>query len=67
MGDESVVTYCSFFILLLGAVIGGGMFSWVLCPFVGVIVLPVYLKVLALSFLFFIGFVCYFLVEIGCW
>lgn len=66
IGDESVVTYYSFFILLLGAVIGGGMFSWFLCPFVGVIVLPVYLKVLALSFLFFIGFVCYFLVEMGC-
>lgn len=66
LGDESGVTYLSFSFLLLGAVVGGGVFSWFLCPFAGVMVLPVYFKILALSLLFFIGFVCYFLVELGC-
>lgn len=65
LSDESSVTYFSFIVLLVGAVFGGRFFSWFLCPVVGVMFLPLPLKVLVLFLVFLVGIFFYFLVELG--
>ena len=65
LGDERVVTYIPFFVLLVGGVFGGAFISWFICPFVGVLVLPFFLKVLTLVLVLLIGVCSFFLVERG--
>lgn len=63
--DESRITSFSLFPLLLGAVIGGRLFYWVLFPFVGLMVMPVSIKFLVLFFLFLAGLLTYISVYGG--
>lgn len=63
VNDESLYIYVSFFLLRFGAVCGGSFFSWLILPSLSVLILPFFLKVLALSLIFFFGFFTYLLVR----
>lgn len=63
VNDESVFVYLAYFVLLCGGVFGGAVFFWLLCPSVCSLVLPIYLKVLALFVIFLVGVLTYLFVE----
>lgn len=63
--DESLITYFAYFCLLLGAVIGGAVVNLLFCPLPFSIVLPFFLKVLAISLIFFFGLSVYYVVNRG--
>jgi NADH-ubiquinone oxidoreductase chain 5 len=60
--DESIYTYLSFSVLLLGAVFGGSVCNWILFPSAVLMVLPLQFKLLTLGFLSTVAVCSYFLV-----
>lgn len=63
--DESRYIYFSFLFLLIGAVAGGSVLSWVICPSLDVLVFPLLLKCLVLVLVALFGLSMYLLISFG--